>query len=1071
MKYLRFKTKQISTIVTMVLMLALVAPSIVLATGVDGTVQDPGNIAVGGLSAGQESTQTALKTESKIAEAVLVPLMSMVMNQLLNKVNNSIVNWVNSGFEGNPFYIDDPKQFFTNLAMSSASDVAGSVRTSLNNLEKCEDPTSTVSSEQCNNFQSKTSERAILYALGNKAFSGVTDALATNPDTLKAFGQSLGNSANPVNTFNQIQGSLQGFQNNLASLSGAASQLSQVSQNMTSGNIAASDFNTVNSIKQSAQSTLSGMNQSVSSVQSTIQNIATLTPNAQGIQNVSTNLQAFGSQVAQAVSNLASIQVPNPPANSSASDLAALSGSLSSSIQSLLGEMNSITQSGNSIVATLGALGNGSLGTGAQGALEMFQKDFKQGGLLGYEAILMDDNATPIGKYMNTLATIGKSVVSDTEAIDNAGAPLSETKCAPGKERTIRDAEGEPLSTYCLGFSVETPGNVIQEQLNKSLASKNEAVVASGNSPNPYATAAGQIASAALSSLTTSLMTSGFNSLTDVASNLVFNDEPTPSEGFVNVTDVGNPFGFADQQDQNNGGAAFSKNFSVEKYLAGYPVLVQVDYSDVILRSDNTLARKQDVFNSFATLEKVTSPFTLNGATLDPTNLSEEEFEVVRITEDLQNKLPKDYYLIEKSNNFLSPALYELGYDTTTLAIAPTRSNGAIQRMDEMASLYRRQLATLVEIPSLALEMDKKCVLGPDTGWYQRLQEVSARESQKAQRKDAKKKDADNEWGRALDGLDTAFGLAIEMTQTGIQVEDPFSREYSIYLRELTTWDDVRLEVQKLLPTVSVAASQLAELESEYFNQNANSFYTIDQIEARIKKISERDQATLDNIQNQEIVLDRLEKAIERYQEKLVECEDRKAKVFEPNMTYQQYSQIVPSINTNLKFTELRNRILQDNIQALYCPWKEVNGPFRILSATSNSIPDLEELILEAEALLPTSGNAGTDFLTAVDFLESTQEDYGFTTTLSNSQQGLYTSIEMLIEDIEDRITELNDEANQSPPLPAIISSSTQIPSYRVRYPEGASGISSVENRKIIDIKCSSYYEATEVDYITQINI
>lgn len=1048
-------------IITLVAMcLVFTTPlSVFAVAGVGDVTSDPGNTAVNSLSAGQESAQTGFDIADNIGEMVLVPLLSQVMNQLLNKVNNSIVNWVNSGFDGNPFYIDDPKQFFTNLAMDAASDVAGSVRTQLNNLEKCdEDPNNiTVSPETCNNFQSKTSERAILYALGNKAFSGVTDALATNPDTLKAFGQSLGNSVNPMNTFSQIQGSLQGFQNNLASLSGAASQLSQVSQNITSGSVAVSDFNTVNSIKQNAQSTLSGMSQSITSVQSTIQNIATLTPNAQGIQNTSNSLQAFGGQLAQAVSGLSSIQIPSPSINASTADLAALSGSLSSGIQSLLDEMNSITQSGNSIVATLGSLGNGSLGTGAQGALEMFQKDFKQGGLQGYEAILMDDNATPIGKYINTLATIGKSTEEDKKAVDNAGAPLSDTKCSDANTREVKDADGVVLSTYCLKFDVETPNNVISAQLTKALSSKTEAVVSSGNSNNPYATVATQVATAALQSLATNLMTTGFNKLTDVATDLVFGtgDTPTPSEGFANVTDVENPFAYADQQDQNQGGNIFRNTFSVEKYLAGDPTLVQVDYSDVILRGDNTLARKQDPFTSFASIEKVTSSFTVNGVTLNPNNLGEEEFQVVHITEDLQNKLSKDYYLTEKTNNFLSPALYELDYDTTTLAIRPLRDNGAIQRMEKMAEIYRQQLAKLIEVPKVAMDIDQQCVLGPDTGWYQRLQAQKSKESQKAERKDAKKKQEDNEWGKALDGVDRAFALAVSMTQSGIQVEDPFSREYSIYLKELGTWEDVRLEVQKLLPSVSVSASQLADLQSQYFNPSS-AFYTQDQIESRIKKISELDQATLDNIKNQEIVLDRLEKAIDRYEDKLSECQDRKAKVFEPNMTYQQYSQIVPSINTDLKFTELKNRILQDNIQALYCPWKEVYEPFRILSATSNSIPDLEDFKEEAEMLLANNAS----IFTIGDFIEEANEDYGFTYPYVGT-----TGLNNLIDDIEDRITELNDEINQSVPLPALISSSTQISSYRVRYPEGASG---VDNRKFIDINCKDYYISSEIDYITQ---
>lgn len=863
-------------------------------------VTDPGVTSTTGTSSGLESSQVYFDVVDNIAETILVPVMTQVMNQLLNKVNNSIVNWVNSGFDGNPFYIDDPKQFFTNMAFDSASDVAGSVRTQLNNLEQCQDPNSTVSPELCNNFQSKTSERAILYALGNKAFSGTTDALATNPDTLKAFGQSL---------------------------------------------------------------------------------------------DQSTGLSLQGESI-----------------------------------------------------------------------LEKFQQDFTQGGLLGYEAILLDENATPVSRYLNTLAVIERSTEEDKQALDNAGTQLSETECSPANIREVKDAEGEVLSSYCLSFDVVTPSNIISSQLTTALKSKNESVVSAGASDNPYATIATQIASSALQSLTNNLLTAGFNKLTDVATNLVFNDEASnPSNEFANVTDVENPFAFVDQQDQNNLGIVSGGTFNPNAYLEGNPVMVEVDSSEVIVRGNNTLALRQDPLTSFATVEAVTGSFVFNNTTLNTNNLADNEFEVVRVTEDLNNSLPRDYYLVQRNNNFLSSSLIELDYDTSTLAISPRRENGAVFRHEKILELYRAQLTTINKLPKVAQRIDRACVLGPDQGWESRLRDLAGKESQKATRKDAKKKQEDNEWGQALDGLDYAVSLALQMARTGMQIDDPFSREYSIYLKEMRNWIDKKISIEQTMSGIGLSLAQLSSLESQYYNPSSSSQYTPEQVINQLKRLSSADTATVENIRNQELVLDQLEKGLDRYDEKFSECVMRKQKVFEPGMTVQAYAQIVPVIDTANEFEDLRRRILQDNTEILYCPWEEVHNPLRLNTAASSSISGLEDLLVEALAIMATQSTPSESPVLVKEFLDDTCEDYGFCII----NKGEYYKLAEAIVDITDRIAQLEAEQGQILPYPPGINETTSLTpySYRVRFPEGASGIN---NRKYIDIKCQDYYRAQEVDYVNQ---
>lgn len=56
----------------------------------------------------------------------------MVGKITLKKLTAKTVNWINSGFKGNPAYVADPKQFFLEIADSAASDVLSS--TQLNKL-------------------------------------------------------------------------------------------------------------------------------------------------------------------------------------------------------------------------------------------------------------------------------------------------------------------------------------------------------------------------------------------------------------------------------------------------------------------------------------------------------------------------------------------------------------------------------------------------------------------------------------------------------------------------------------------------------------------------------------------------------------------------------------------------------------------------------------------------------------------------------------------------------------------------------------------------------------------------
>lgn len=55
-----------------------------------------------------------------IKEYTIDTVAKIAANLLLGTMTQSIVNWINTGFEGNPTFIEDPEQFFTDMAMNAS---------------------------------------------------------------------------------------------------------------------------------------------------------------------------------------------------------------------------------------------------------------------------------------------------------------------------------------------------------------------------------------------------------------------------------------------------------------------------------------------------------------------------------------------------------------------------------------------------------------------------------------------------------------------------------------------------------------------------------------------------------------------------------------------------------------------------------------------------------------------------------------------------------------------------------------------------------------------------------------
>ena len=850
---------------------------------------------------GVTTGQTVKAIFDKLGEVVLAPLMGQIMNQLLNKVNNSMINWVNSGFDGNPFYVDDPKQFFGNMALESASFVAGGIRTQLNDLEKCDDPNvnSGLSASQCDTFQSKTANRSVLYALGTKAFSGTTDALATNPDTLKAFGQSLGQSVNPLDSFTALVPALQGMQTELASLTATSNQLTQLVQNITSGNVPSSGYNVALSSQTDITGALSSIENALGSAQTALQQASSF-----GIQSVATlenDVNSFRQGIQSDISAIQNYQISNPPT--------------SASIQGMLSQVESFTQEGNSLITRLGSLGGGVENN--KGVLERFQEgDFKIGGHEGYEALLLDPNATPLGRYQNTLSSIAKTQQQDTQALENSGKQLGETECA--NEIEVEDAEGNVISSYCAEFDVLTPPTVIGGLASNALNSRTEAVISAGNSTSPYAQIAASVASAAIQSLTTNLFNSAFSKLTDAAQSAIGLgiDQDTPSGDFEEITDVEDPFLTLAEQE-----SALSINaelFDIDDYIQGPPLPLEVQGSPVIWRFDGSLARSQDPFAEIATAEESTGSVTYDGTSLAVNSVDTPALYSLITVTDPDDAIPGDTvtYLVDEDRY-----VYVTTYSSTDQAFGLVYTQGAQAMYAEATILLNSQIREIGKIPETLMAIDQHCVLGPDRGFVGRLRDHSMNESQKATRKAQKNNNRSDDWERALDGMSEARNLAYSLPDNST-FNDPFSARYKIHVDSTERWKSDLNEATINLSEFGTRRQQLKELITYYNDPSLippGSGITIQNVKRSILDIAQRDPISPRYLENLKSSAERARAANSLYQTSLQECKQLKEVVFDSSVTPDDIGLEAPR---DLEL--LRKRILQDNVTALYCPWKDI---------------------------------------------------------------------------------------------------------------------------------------------------
>lgn len=696
---------------------------------------DTADIGMDANTTAQQTIQTGKEIFNVISENVLEPLALQMMGKIIDKMNTSIVNWVSSGFDGNPFYVDDPKQFFTNLSLDAASNIAGGIRTNLNNLNNC-DP----GEVDCDSFESKNTQRAVLFALGRSAFSGASDGLQTNNDTLKAFENLLGNS----------------------------------------------------------------------------------------------------------------------------------------------------NESGQSV-------------------LEAFQSDFKLGGLRGYEAVLLDENATPIGKYMNTLSAISNNINADTQAVENAGTTLSDTSCKPGATRDITDKNGEVLSTYCLQYEVNTPYGFIDSQLQESIASGFSKIQT--QSQNPYA----QLATAALESLVGGVLSSGLSQVNSLATNTLSNvlsgtggTAPTSQSVFQEVTNVEGELDSSLFSPLAESTYSNYSNFDVDAFIYGTYAVFE---DDVFGENFTMLDSGSIVFSNTPGREIATAEiFTGNVITIAGVTMSYENpnnFRLVRIATDENNIFPLDYYYIDEEGLIIKG---EKKDDANVFT--PRFEDGALERFDSVNIAMNQQRITISRFPEIAMNVDQHCVLGPDLGFEQRFNKYYQRETQKHERKAENEKD---KWADSLTGTDYARSFFLNLVSEKMTQDLPTLQ--SIQLRdEILGYNNLVQELTQRSSALNSARAQVATLIDKYLDPDISGTEKEKIFQDLARLDQQRSVPSLSEVERERQNAERIANAELEFGKRYNQCFDRIKEAANED-----------GINDNY---EIKHKVVHDVAQTLYCPFEQIADIF-----------------------------------------------------------------------------------------------------------------------------------------------
>lgn len=96
---------------------SLLIPKTTMAIGgVGDVVTDPGNMVQNTITATNSVVSSASTYSLQLKEFVLDGLLNVLVKQVIRQMTQSIVNWINSGFQGSPSFLQNPGAFFLDVA-------------------------------------------------------------------------------------------------------------------------------------------------------------------------------------------------------------------------------------------------------------------------------------------------------------------------------------------------------------------------------------------------------------------------------------------------------------------------------------------------------------------------------------------------------------------------------------------------------------------------------------------------------------------------------------------------------------------------------------------------------------------------------------------------------------------------------------------------------------------------------------------------------------------------------------------------------------------------------------------
>lgn len=100
------------------LIVSFILPSLIIPRNVNAQLStvDVGNIAQSTITAANTSISTANTVSLQLKEFVLDGLLNVLVKQVIRQMTQSVVNWINSGFEGSPSFLQNPGAFFLDVA-------------------------------------------------------------------------------------------------------------------------------------------------------------------------------------------------------------------------------------------------------------------------------------------------------------------------------------------------------------------------------------------------------------------------------------------------------------------------------------------------------------------------------------------------------------------------------------------------------------------------------------------------------------------------------------------------------------------------------------------------------------------------------------------------------------------------------------------------------------------------------------------------------------------------------------------------------------------------------------------